>query len=434
MGNWHFDEGYHYDSAEDAIIEAELDVEIDYQYIHQPFSNLEVDMEMEIEVDWIHAVELDLLRLIPVKHHQEQVLLDYVDEVELEIGSWLTSVRDVVKLNNPNLVSSREYLNNLASLIGLDLPPEDDSTEDEIRRSISQAIDWYKIKGTYRSIEVIALIQKFSINFYDMYTNDYETFYLTDWFVGEENENPPGFDSSYYKSPHFGIEILLNQTYSAGSGSGASGSGMGSISPGSIILESGGSTGEGGSTAHLWKTTYLDNFYSTVEVTRPVHTVPHYILFLNPKTDELGHVIEVEGDIQTRVLTNWEFTTKYFDTTWYFDDLTTYFDESLTSFIYSINKWILGTGSGNINSASWTPVTPVLTGTIDIEDIDIDEEKVSFSFIVPKAVEQDGIRELALYTNTNKIVVGSVFPSIDKDSRVELKIMVQVYKEDLTSL
>jgi len=423
MATWHFDEGYHYDASEETVIEAEMTVEMEHQHIHNPFSTLVIEAEMDIDVDWIHAVELDLLQLIPRKHHSQQVLLDYVDEVELQIGSWMTAVRDMNRLGNPNSVTSREYLKKLATLIGLNLPPEDDSTEDEIRRSISQAIDWYKIKGTYKSIVVIALIQKFTVNLYDMYTNDYEHFYLTDWFVGEENENPPGFDASYYKSPHFGVEILLDQVYSGGSGSGASGA-------------SGASGGSGGPVdGHLWKDSYLNNFYNMVESTRPVHTVPHFVLFLNPKTDEFGHVIEVEGDIQTKVFADWEATTKYFDTVgtpWYFDDLATYFDELITSFIYSITKWVLGSGSSNIHSASWTP-TAVLTGTIDPDDISITNEKVTFSFIVPKNISQNAIKELALYTSTNELVVGSVFPNIEKGSRTELKVTVEVYKSDLSS-
>jgi len=420
MSEWRFDGGYRYDASAAAVIEAEMEVEITWQYTHRPFDGLAVEMEMEIDVNWVHAVSLDLLRLLPEWFHNKQILQDYVDEVELEVGSWLTYVRDMVKLNNPNSVADREYLKNLASLIGLDIPPEDDSTEDEIRRTIAQAIDWYKIKGTYESILVIALIQKFSVNIYDMYTNDYETFYLTDWFVGEEDENPPGFDSTYYKSPHFGIEILLNQVYTSGSGSGGSGG-----------------SGSGGSSAnHLWRTTYLDNFYDNVELTRPVHTVPHYILYLNPKTDEFGHVIEVDGNIQTRVLDGWEFATKYFDSVvdssaWYFDDLISYFDDSATSFLNSITKWVLGTGSGDINQSTWTPVSPALTGAVDSGDIEVDDEKISISFLVPKNVSQNGIRELALYTNTDVIVLGGTFPSIDKDSRVELKVTIQIYKEDL---
>ena len=371
MANWTFDNGWHYDQSETAEIEDTMDVEMDFYIVHRPFLYLEIEMEMDVDVDWIHAVDLDLLRLIPAKHHEEQILLDYVDEVELEVGSWLTAVRDLTSLVNPNAVADREYLKNLAQMIGLSLPPEDESTEDEIRRSIAQAIDWYKIKGTYKSIQVIALIQRFAVNLYDMYTNDYVNFILMDWFVGEENENPSGLDATYYKSPHFGIEVLLNQVYSAssggGSGSGASGT-LGSIA---LVSDSG-----GGSTVHLWLSGYLDNFASLVELIRPVHTVPHYLLFLNPKTDELGHVIEVDGNIQTKVLADWQLTTKYFDMIadgfpWDFDG-TTYFDESITAFLYSIDTWYLGTGEGDISSSSWTPVTPVLTGSIDVADIIID--------------------------------------------------------------
>jgi uncharacterized membrane protein YgcG len=423
---WRFDTGYHFDAVEEAVIEGEMSLEMTFTQIHRPFDSVEIIGEMEVEQESIFAVALDLLRLLPEYYHTKEILMDYVDEVELQVGGWLTSIRDINKLQNPNLVSTRAYLINIANLIGLKIPPEDTSTEDEIRRSISQAIDWYKIKGTYQSVEVIALIQKFTVNLYDMYTNDYVIFYLTDWFVGEENENPPGFDSSYYKSPHFGVEVLLNQVYSSSSGSGASG-GSGTIS--SIILQSGSGSG-GASTSHLWQADYLDNFYDGVELTRPVHTVPHYVLNLNPKTDEFQHVIEVDGNIRTRVFSTWQFVTKYFDTDEEFDsDIN--FDESVTSFIYSITKFVLGTGSGNINSGSWAPVTPVLQGTIDNSDIVIDDNKITFSIIVPRAIAQNGIKELALYTSDDKLVIGSVFPYIDKDSRVELKIKLEVWKESL---
>jgi len=425
MADWHFDDGKYFDASENAVIEAEAELELDFRTVYRPFLNLEITAEAEIELDLTHAVSLDLLRLIPEWHHTQPALTEFVDEVELEVGSWQTSVRDAVKLNNPYVVADREYLKNIAYLIGLNLPPEDDSTEDEIRRNIVQAVDWYKLKGTYKSIDVIALIQKFSVNIYDMYTNDYETFVLQDWFVGGEDENPPGLDSSYYKSPHFGIEVLLNRVYSADSGSGSGGSGGGSV----IVTSD---SGQGGSTSNLWLSSYLDNFASLVEVTRPVHTVPHYILTLIPKTDEFGHVIEVSGDIETRVFSDWQFTTKYFDISGIEFDDGEIFDSSLTTFINSITTWYLGTGEGDINLDSWTPVTPVLTGTIDTDDITVDDEKITFSFIVPKAIAQDGIRELALYTNSGKLVVGSTFPRIDLDARVEMKVSVEVYKTDLS--
>jgi len=366
-------------------------------------------------------VFLDLLRLIPLKFHQpeegNEIFIEYIREVELEMGIWLTRVRDMVKLTNPNTVTSRTFLKRLAELIGLDLPPEDDSTEDEIRRSIAQAIDWYKIKGTYESVNIISLIQQFTVNLFDMYTNDYVTFLLADWFVGEENENPTGLDSTYYKSPHFGVEVVLDRTYSVGTG----GSGSGGSGPsGSIVL---------------WQASYLDNLYAAIEQTRPVHTVPHYILLLSPLTDEFGTVVEVSGDIQTRVLSDWQISSSYFDESppWRFDDADEHFDASVEAFIKSINTWVLGTGSNDINSSGWTVAAPAITGSIDLDDIVISQEEVTFSFIVPKATVQNGITELGLYTSTDDLVLGSTFPKIDKDSRVELRVVVTVQKKNLSS-
>jgi hypothetical protein len=416
---WHADEGYHLDWENSATIEMEMDFDVSYTMAHRPFLDTEIEMEMEFSADIQHTVALDLLRLIPVKYHTSQILLDYVDEVELEVGSWLTKVRDIVKLSNPDLVTSRAYLKNIAALIGLGLPPEDETTIAEIKRDIAQAIPWYKIKGTYKSIQIIALVQKFTVNLYDMYTKDYSTFYMTEWFVGDENENPPGFDSSYYKSPHFGVEILLNRVYTIGSGeSGVSGG---------VISN------------YLWRSSYLDNLYSRIEDTRPVHTVPHYILLLNPKTDEFGHVIEVDGDIYCKVMGDWQVSTKYFDQegsseAWNFDDGTN-FDESPEAFVKSILKWKLGTGNYPCSlcadsGADFVVENPVLDGDIDPDNINILPEKITFEFVVPKSAKK-GISELGLFTSDGKLVVGSCFPRIDLDTRVELRVLVEVYRKDL---
>lgn len=416
MADWHLDEGFRIDQSASVEISAEMDLSMDFSAVLHPFDDDEVVMEMSMDLDVTAAVTLNLIRLIPLMFHDSNILTDYIDEVELEVGTWFTLVRDMVKLSNPNTVTNRDFLKQLAALIGLDLPPEDESTEDEIRRSIAQAIDWYKVKGTYKSVNIISLIQEFTVNLLDMYTNDYITFVLTEWFVGDENENPPGLDSSYYKSPHFGVEIVLNRTYSVGTGTG---SGSGASTPAGGLL-------------YLWQAAYLDNLHDAVEQTRPVHTVPHYILLLSPKTDEFENVITTDGDIQTKVLSDWEFTTRFFDQAppWRFDESES-FDASFLSFIQSITRWELGTGSGDITLPTWEVETPVLTGAIATSDIVLTDDKITFSFIVPKSVSQLGIRELGLYTTGNELVVGSVFPSLDKDSRVELKVVVSVYRSDL---
>lgn len=414
MANWLLDHGYHLDEEQSAVIVHEMEFSLEETYISQLFVDRYLEHETELSIDLVHTVSLDLLRLIPEKFWNSEILQDYIDETELFVGGWLTSVRDIVKLLNPDTVGSMEYLRKLGTLIGVDFSPEDETTETKMRREIVHAVEWYKIKGTYQAIQVMAMIQQFTFNVYDMYTKDYSTFYMVDWFVGNENENPPGFDSSYYKSPHFGLEVVLDKVYE-----------------GSALSIS-------GWTGYLWKAIYLDNLYLRVDKMRPVHTVPHFMLLLNPKTDEFGHTIEVNGRIQTRVLGQWEYSTKYFDMTgedaWNFDS-GVYFDQSSESFIKSITKWVLGTGSCPcyLEDSDFVIENPVLTGSIDPNNIIITNEKITFEFIVPKVTTQDGISELGLYIpgTPDKLVVASCFPKIDKDSRVALRVLVEVFKKDL---
>ncbi len=372
----------------------------------------DLEINCEFDIDVTHSVALDLMQLMPAKFRNSQILIDFVDVAELYVGDWLTSVRDIIKLLNSRSISSRVYLRNLGALIGVNFPPEDTSTEDEMRKTLDQAIEWYKLKGTYKSIQVVALIQQFAINVYDMYTDDYSTFKMVDWFVGDEGENPPGFDASYYKSPHFGVEILLNKVY-------------GSDSP-SIS----------GIVDHLWEVSKLDNLSDRVEETRPVHTVPHYVLLLNPKTDEFGNIVEVSGEIKAKIMQDWQKSTKYFDgensdEIWDFDD-GTYFDDSTTAFIQSITKWKFGKGGQDVSDPSFD-ITAVVEGNIDPDDITIADDKITFEFIVPKSEVQDGLNELGLYVPgaPDLLVFASSFPLLDKDSRVEIKVLVEVYRESL---
>lgn len=403
MAVLHLDAGYHLDEGSQAEVVSEGVLEIESTYTAQPFETEDIALESECELSMsvIQAVALDLLQLAPETFQSSVILQDYLEEASTQVGSWLSSIENIVKLINPNTVGTIAYLRYLGALIGVDFSPEDSATEASMRKELVNAISWYKIKGTYESVQILSLIQQFTVNFYDMYTNDYETFYMTDWFVGGEDENPPGFDSSYYKSPHFGLEVLLNRVF------------------------------EVGSERYLWRETYLDNLVAQVEKTRPVHTVPHYLLLLNPKTDELGHIIEVDGEIRTKVLGSWEFSTKYFDMAgaeeWNFDDGTV-FDQSTTGFINSITKYVLGTGN------SYSISNPVLEGTIEAADITITEEKITFEFIVPKTEVQDGINELGLYStgSDGTLVLSSIFPKIDKANNVELRVVVEIFKSDLS--
>lgn len=406
---WHLDEGFYLDQEEAAIVEGEVEFTADVVYVNRPFEDLEMIIEVELGIDVLHTVPLDLMPLVPEKFRQSEILQAFISECGIQFGDFLTKVRDISLLLSPNTVSSVQYLRFLGALIGVTFPPEDDSTEEEIRKILAQALDWYKLKGTYESTRIVALTQSFGVNIFDMYTDDYSTFILTDWFVGGENENPAGLGATYYKSPHFGIEVRLNQAR--------------------VI----------GSQSYLWYGSWLDNFAQQIEDTRPVHTVPHYILLLNPKTDEYRHKIEVSGGIKTKLTSGWQFSTKYFDMvesgdSWTFDSGGMVFDSSETAFVQSITKWTLGTGA-MIDSSSGPAIQhAVLTGTIDISDIVIDSEKYQFEFIVPKTTIQSGITELGLSIPgiLDTLVLVSNFPKIDLDGQVEMRVVVQVYKSDLS--
>jgi len=410
MAVWHLDEGYRLDEQSDAEFFSEASLTMDLSYTALPFSDaegVELVSEAELSISIIQARAVDLLEFVPEKFRNEGTrrdytwLTQYIEEASTQVGSWLSATEDIVKLLNADTVGTVDYLRKLGAIIGVEFSPEDDTTTAKMRMELSNALKWYKEKGTYESIQTLALIQQFDVNFYDMYTDDYSNFYMVDWFVGDEDENPSGYDSSYYKSPHFGIEILLNKVFTVGSAD------------------------------YLWRNSYLSNLQTQIEKTRPVHTVPHYILLLNPKTDELGNIIEVDGEIQTKIHSAWQYSTKYFDMTgsdaWNFDD-TTVFDASTTSFIESITQYKFGDGG------AFGCTHPVVIGTIDVADITITATKVTFEFIIPKITELSGVNELGLYSSNPAIglVLSSIFPKVDKDTTAQLRVVVEVHKEDLT--
>lgn len=408
MATWYSDTGIHSDAASRAVLEGQLSLELGERSEIRPFVERSLDGEFSLEMSFIGTMGLDLMRWMPVKFRSSAILIDYLREAGISFGNWLNKVADIVKLLNARTTSDTVYLRLLGAMIGVEFPPEDDATVDEMRKNISLAIDWYKVKGTYRAASIISMIQRYTVNIYDMWTTDYSTFVLVDWFAGDVGEYPPGLSSLYYKSPHFGVEVLLDKVYTGGSGS------------------------VSGGTLFLWDASYLDNLYEKIEEMRPVHTVPHYMLLLNPKCDEFGHVVEVDGNILAKVTGAWTYSTKYLDEAWSLDDGST-LDTSETTFLNSITKWTIGTGVGDITAAGWDLSNPVVSGTIDTSKITVLDDRIKFEFVVPKAVVQSGITELGLYIpgSPDTLVAGATFPVIDKDDRTELRVVFEIYKSDL---
>lgn len=349
------------------------------------------------------------------------ILSDYTDVMGEVVREWIDSIDDIEDLLNPETVPAA-YLAYLGKLIGVTPPASYDSSDEDsvsqFRSTLNQAIDWYKMKGTYHSIQIIALILGLDITIYDMYTDDYVTFVNQLWFVGKEvDENPTGLDSDYYKSPHFGVWKDLNYVYTAT---------------------------DSQPYGHLWASSYWADLYDYVERTRPVHTVPHFVLHLNPVTDMYGTAWSVDGDIVTQLKNLWSDQSVFFDgdsvgSEYGFDfDDDTIFDTSSVTTVKSVTKWVLGTGwdGSDPDDSGYDDVkTPAITGSIDPDNITDEGDYFKLRFTVSKATVQAGINELGLYIpgTSDLLVTLSVFPDIEKNNEVELIVDVYIYKEELSA-
>jgi len=250
-----------------------------------------------------------------------------------------------------------------------------------------------------------------TFEFIDMYTDDYITFDLQNWFVGlYEGHNPPGLDSSYYKSPHFGIQTKLNIKYPATT---------------TWVND------------FLWTPSMFSNLDSYIEKTRPINTVPHYYALLEPITDENNEVTETAGEIYTKIVGDWTTTKVRFDESEVlgseegenFDETDVFFDQSQDAFYEAITGWVLGTGSkgSTLEDSLWDDdlETPVLSGTVD--KLTVSSNKIVWEIIV-SATTLSGISELGLYTpgTPDVLRVACAFPDINLGGNVDLRIIVTV--------
>jgi hypothetical protein len=358
-------------------------------------------IEVEMSVDITYSKFLDLLSLVPEKFRESALLIAYLNAVGIYGGAWLSLIDEILYLLDPYSVDVT-YIDKLAGNIGLTLVRNSDTTEANLRLQIVQACEWYKMKGTYNALAIISYISKLPITIYDMYTKDYAAFVKTPWFVGEEGENPSDLDSTYYKSPHFTLEVLLGINYGTDSSS----------------------SGGGG---YLWDSTLFNNLSQQIEEIRPVNTVPHYEIVLQPDTDETGNAVETNYNILTAVSGSWVFSRRHFDTSLNFDD-SIRFDWTYDTFINNITIWKLGTGNKGISpdSSAFTGLeTIVLTGTVTPT---IYADYIEFDFTVASGTVQTGLSELGLYlSDGTTLVCASTFPDIDKHSGVVLRIRLRIY-------
>lgn len=354
-------------------------------------------------------MSLDLLPLVPEKFRDSAILQALFQAIAEEIDTWHQDIDDLTKLLDPHNVPD-VYLQHLASLVGAILTSEDEVTPSERRKELVRMVDWYKIKGTYKSLRVIGLMAGLSIVVYDMYTDDYATFVDVVWFVGNEGENPAGLDSTYYKSPHFGVSTLLDKIYPSGTYS------------------------EGFLDRHLWRPSLFSGVVEYVEKTRPVNTVPHFRIYLHCITDESMTVYTITTpEISTQIVGYWEYSKWFFDggalgsdEQKYFDDGES-FDPSVGAFYNSIDTWKLGTDGKDLRDSGVAHEVGgiVLQGSID--SVTIYGGRIEYEFTIPKATIQYGINELGLYRSAfDDLIIMSTFPDINKGSNTELKVVVVV--------
>ena len=348
------------------------------------------------------ASAVDFKELLPEHLTSSQLIIDYLNSVGGLLNADIDKVSGIYDLINPNKVPVT-YIQKLADLLNLSVYGADTKTTAQLRNQLIQAVDNYKIKGTYQSLVNAAYVFGLHANIKDFYTSGYSTFVPEDWFVGDINSNPSPLGSNYFKSPHFGVYFLLDTAK------------LNPNPPSSL------------SQYYLWKSADSTDFRAYVEAIRPITTVPHYYLQMNPICNESKVYQTVSGNIKTTVTNNWTYSDVFFDNSLLFDN-SVLFDTSLSAFLSSITTWKLGTGNvGGTPLAAWTNLGSVAVTGTGITYIQGDSY-FQFDFDVPISTVQAGVTELGLFTGGGSLVLAATFPSVDKDTSAIWHITIRVNK------
>ena len=343
----------------------------------------------------------------------------------ISVAEIVDKIAGISTFFNPRSVPE-EYLQDLASLLGATLQSPDYASAFERRDDLIATVDWYKIKGTYQSIQVISFITGLQFRLFDMYTNDYTNFVVQDWFVSKGSQNPEGLDQTYYKSPHFGLFAWLKKVHPAGT-----------------YFE--GELGE-----HLWRPSLWGipgvpessvDYY--VEKTRPVNTVPHYGLFLECLTDQSHLPFTVFDEngvpaISSVTTSDWWFGNLLFDGDsgegGIFDENPAHlFDAGIKTFLDSVDTWKIGTSGKFLMWPGTVATIDTVRGTGLIEKYKIFDDRIEFDLTIPKELvlttDPTGITELGLYqSSTDNLVALSTFKAIYKNEDFNVYCRFIVYR------
>jgi hypothetical protein len=322
--------------------------------------------------------EAGLPTLVPKKFRKSERFLQYLQS----LGQWIdenpqTSFDGLLGLVDIDLAPT-QYLQYLADSIGLTLNQSLGSDDAQLRTQIRNAIDWYKIKGTYKAITIILYTVQLAASVYDLYTLDYKNFVRMNWFsLGVDNPlnfqvYPNTYQAGMYKSPHFDIQINLLNYFGT--------------SPNWYLIQ--------GNQFTIAQT--------LVEQVRPVNTVPHYYAEVVGSTTDnfLPNTIPSSQVSTVIVQNNWQTLTYTMDNNpLKYMDQGNVMDFTLNSFLNSWTVFQIGTGQVGVQPTTTrlSLDNPVFTGTVS--NIVIGSNSATFTCDVPLAYVQSGITELGIFNN-----------------------------------
>lgn len=351
--------------------------------------------------------EAGLKTLVPKKYRRSQNFLEYIES----IGKWMDDYPQQKLDNLIELIDIEKvpisYLQYLADTLGIVLSQFLAADDSNLRRQVENAVDWYKIKGTYRAITVILYTVQLSATVYDLYSDDYKTFVRMNWFsLGAHN--PVDYEvysgtwvDGMYKTPHFDIQIELARVFG---------------------------------TTPDWYLISEDQFViarTLVDEVRPANTVPHYYARAigSASKNFLVNTISASQISSVVIQANWQELQYTFDNIGGIKILDdgNILDFSISSFL---NSWsIFKIGTGNVGVLPTTLATdlehPVFAGSVS--NIKINTNTVTYTMDIPQSYVKLGITELGIYNSTGTdLQVLVTHPAINKVDGFTLRYEITI--------
>lgn len=234
-----------------------------------------------VEAELITSAEIDLMPLVPLKHHQSQAMIDLVAVLSEAASVWIGQVRSLTSLLNPSLCPDA-YLSYLAAEIGISFDGAYDYPL--IREIIKDAPTLYRYKGSNQGTKY--LLNGDYMRVRDLWAAspppDAPASYVTGsfeegvWQIDRTGTSvPPGVTAGSYKVPHVNVYVKMvnQQTQSA--------------------------------VAYLLYSDEVDQlepFQTEFEKVRPITVVPHWFLSVEGWIGNTNATVIRPGDVRSKRL------------------------------------------------------------------------------------------------------------------------------------